>query len=139
MKIKRGSKVIVQVPRNADVATVKRLGIEKHAYLNQYFCSLEEYVLFYPDFKVIVDLPNRTEKFSLEKYKGFLMKPYQRIDFYLCTKNALLSSVNDFSDFYAEDNSVAGNNPEVGFPETCIFDQPAEADYLVKIRATRNN
>ena len=36
LKIQRGSKVSVSVPKNADVASVKSLAIDRHANLNQY-------------------------------------------------------------------------------------------------------
>ena len=66
-------------PLCSDAETVKKLSVEKHANLKQYFCGLEDYVLLYPDTKIIDVLPGSTEKFTVEKYKNFLGKPFQKI------------------------------------------------------------
>ena len=120
LKIKRGSRVIVQVPKNANVQTIKRLAIEKHSNLDQYFCVSIDYVLLYPDCKVIVDLPGGTEPFQLDKYKEFLGKPFQRVDLYLCSKDDFLSNMSYFSendaDVNTEDKTLAndyGYLPEI--------------------------
>ena len=72
LSIKRGSRVFVSVPRNANSDTVKKLAVDKHANLNQYFCALEDYVLLYPDTKVVEFLPGSNENFDVEKYKELL-------------------------------------------------------------------
>ena len=95
LSIKRGSRVFVSVPRNANSDTVKKLAVDKHANLNQYFCALEDYVLLYPDTKVVEFLPGSNENFDVEKYKELLGKPFQKVDLYLCSEIDFISDISE--------------------------------------------
>ena len=65
-------------------AELKESAIEKHSKYDQEFCALEDYVLLYPDFKVVFYFPGSSIVFQLDKYKHGLAKPYSQILFYLC-------------------------------------------------------
>ena len=48
---------------------VQKAAIKKHSEIDQYFCHLDEYILCFPDQKVIEYIPGASEVFTVEKYK----------------------------------------------------------------------
>ena len=81
---KRGSRIFVKVGKQYTAEEVLKTALKKHAD-NQSFCSLDDYVLCYPDEKVVEFVPGTTESFTVEKYKEeFLSKPYSKMDLFLC-------------------------------------------------------
>ena len=62
-----------------------KTALKKHADDDQFFCSLNDYVLCYPDQKLVQFIPGISESFIVEKYKEeFLSKPYSKMDLFLC-------------------------------------------------------
>ena len=81
----RGSRIPVKVGKQYTAEEVLKTALNKHADNDQFFCSLEDYVLCYPDQKLVDFIPGATESFTVEKYKEeFLSKPYSKIDLFLC-------------------------------------------------------
>ena len=76
---KRGSRIPVKVGKQYTADEVLKTALNKHADNDQFFCSLEDYVLCYPDQKLVDFVPGATESFTVEKYKEeFLSKPYSK-------------------------------------------------------------
>ena len=140
IKICRGSKHIVNVPRSADAATVKALALEKHANMDQYFCAYDDYILLYPDSKIVDTLLGSHVKFTVEGYKEILGKPFQKVDLYLCLEAAFVDSVGkslekpddfdydikDLDQYLLHDTQ----NPHVPYDET--MNVAIKKDVLVK-------
>ena len=66
----------------------------KHSNHDQYFCAEEEYVLLYPDHKIVVKVPGSEEDFTVLKYKKELSKPFNRCDLFVCKLHDLSASVS---------------------------------------------
>ena len=67
-----------------------KTALKKHADGDQFFCSLNDYVLCYPDQKLVQFIPGISESFIVEKYKEeFLSKPYSKMDLFLCNISVL--------------------------------------------------
>ena len=69
--------------------------MEKHSSLDQYFYASEEYILLYPDWKVVDKIPSSDEVFTVQKYKEFLKEPYDRFALYLCQEIDFTNSCNE--------------------------------------------
>ena len=82
--IVRGSKLPVQVGKDSTAFEVLSRAVEKHANHDQFFASMEEYVLLYPDQKVVQKVPGSKDDFTVFRYKKELAKPYSKVDLYLC-------------------------------------------------------
>ena len=94
MKIKRGSKIPVKVEKIFTAEDVQKAAIKKHSEIDQYFCH--EYILCFPDQKVVEYIPGTSEVFTVEKYKEFLSKPYSKVDLYLCNiSNIVVDNSNE--------------------------------------------
>ena len=91
----RGSKLPVLVNKDSTANQVLVAAITKHSNHDQYFCAAEEYVLLYPDQKVVVKVPGSEEHFTVAKYKKELAKPYNRCDLYLCKLSDISTSVGE--------------------------------------------
>ena len=105
LSIVRGSKLPVEVCFNFNSAQVLSDAIKKHADFDQYFCALEDYVLLYPDQKVVDTVPGSLEEFSVSSYKAALAKPYSRLDFYI-------SKLHDVTNVISADTDL--DLPDVG-------------------------
>ena len=66
---------------------------KKHSDYDQFFGGLENYVLPYPDSKLVYHIPGTDESFTVAKYKKELGKPYSKICFYLCKDEEYQSSL----------------------------------------------
>jgi len=84
VSIKRGSKLGVKVLKSHGAPEVLRAGVQKHAAHDQFFCAADEYLLIYPDQKVVDFVPGSNVPFTVERYKDELGKPYAKLDLYIC-------------------------------------------------------
>ena len=84
LSIVRGSKLPIKVSKKMTAEKVCIEAVQKHAAHDQYFCGLEDYFLLYPDQKIVDTVPGTTEKFTVERYKQELAKPYSKIVLFLC-------------------------------------------------------
>ena len=74
----------MQVKKRFHADQVLKWAIKKHANHNQNFCDIENYCLMYPDMKIVDNVPGTQRKFTVQKYKDELGRPYLKIDLYLC-------------------------------------------------------
>jgi len=91
LKKQRGVWAHITLSPTAGWQLVQELALEKHATMDQYFCAKDDFVLLYPDEKVAYKIPSSEEEFTVEKYKKFLNKPYNRINLFLCLEVDYLS------------------------------------------------
>ena len=89
----RGSKLPVKVGRDVTADEVRVLAQKKHSDYDQFFSGLKNYVLFYPDTKLVCLIPGTDEPFTVAKYKREFGKPYSKICFYLCKDEEYQSSL----------------------------------------------
>ena len=76
----------------------------KHADHDQFFCGSDDYVLCYPDQKIVQFIPASNKEFTVELYKEKTGKPYSKIDLFLCN----VSNVDDaFDRKVVEDKKVS--------------------------------
>ena len=80
----RGSRLPVKIQNSFIAAEVLSAGSLKHSNHYQFFCSSEDYILLYPDQKVVTSIPGSEELFTVKKYKKELAKPCSKLDLYLC-------------------------------------------------------
>ena len=104
----RGSKLSITVDRDMSVDQILSIAKTKHSAHDQFFCGLEDYQVVYPDLKVVHFIPGTDKKFTVRGYKQELMKPYSKLDLYLCK----CSDLEGF--FYIYLNSL-------NFRSTCKF------------------
>ena len=91
-----------------------KAALTKLANHDQYFCSLEDYVLVYPDQKVVINIPGSEEDFTVAKYKRELGKPYNRCDLFVCKVSDLAGDDN-------ADNDVLDKDPFGEQKEDSLF------------------
>ena len=84
LSLVRGSKLPVQVKKGFYADQVLKSAVKKHADHDQHFCDIENYCLMYPDMKIVDPVPGTQHKFTVQKYKDELGRPYLKIDLYLC-------------------------------------------------------
>ena len=81
--LKKGSRMPVKVGKQYTAEEVLKTALKKHADNNQFFWFLDDYILCYPDQKVVEFILGTTESFTVEKYKEeFLSKPYSKMDLF---------------------------------------------------------
>ena len=80
----RGSRLPVKVGKDMNQEEICQLAIKKHCNHYQFFTGLEQYVLLYPDKKLVYQVPGTTEMFTLAKYKTELGKPFSKLTLFLC-------------------------------------------------------
>ena len=70
---------------------VKNAGVSKQLAHNKHLRDLDqtEWFLLYPDMDIVLNIPGSSEKFTVEKYKDELGRPYSRVNLYIC-------SIHDF-------------------------------------------
>ena len=106
LAVVRGSKVALKVGKDFGAVEVLRAAIKKHADHDQFFCGDDEYRLLYPDQKEVLKVPGSDEKFTVSKYKQELVKPYSKVDLYICreedfTKDRDIDIPSDDESMYA--------------------------------------
>ena len=92
----------------------------KHSNHDKFFCSSEDYLLLYPDQKVVTSIPESEELFTVKKYKKELAKPYSKLDLYLCRTSDFsvgnsgpLSTLNKMESTASASPAIANNTPYV--------------------------
>ena len=78
-----GSNLPLKVEKDMTADEVRVLA-QKTFRLRSVFLGLENYVLLYPDTKLVYHMLGTDELFTVAKYKKVLGKPYSKICFYLC-------------------------------------------------------
>ena len=89
----RGSRLPVKVRKDMNQEEICQLAIKKHCDHDQFFTNLEQYVLLYPDKKLVYQVPGTTEMFTLAKYKTELGKPFSILTLFLCKEKDFQSSL----------------------------------------------
>ena len=89
LKIKRSSLIPVKVKKSDEPKSVKDAGISKLLAHNKQLRDLVdieeiEWLLLYPDMDIVEKIPGTSEKFTVQKYKEELGRPYSRINLYIC-------------------------------------------------------
>ena len=114
----RGSRLSVKVQKSFAAAEVLSAGILKHSNHDQFFYSSEDYLLLFPDRKVVTSIPGSEELFTVEKYKKKLVQPFSKSDFYLCRTSDFsvgnsgpLSTLNKTESTISASPTIASNTP----------------------------
>ena len=126
--IKRGSRLATKVLKSFGPTEVTRAALRKHADHNQFFCGSDDYVLCYPDQKIIQFMPGSNEEFTLELYKE-LGKPYLKTDLFLCN----VRNVDD-----AVDRKVI-NDKKVSIKRSCTEASPIFQPSIIVTGQQRQN
>ena len=122
---KRGSITPVKVGKQHTAEEVLKTALKKHADNDQFFFSLGDYVLCYSDQRLVEFIFGTTESFTVEKYKkGFLSKPYSKMDLFLCNisvygnysnvKNSRSNASSNQSEKKVENNKLDSNSHSFG-------------------------
>ena len=78
---KSGSRIPVKAGKQHTAEEILRTALKKHTDNHQFFCSLDDHILCFPDQKIV----DTTESFTVEKYKEELLsKPYPKMYSFLC-------------------------------------------------------
>ena len=112
--IKRGSRLATKVLKSFGPTEVAHAAVRKHADHDQFFCGSDDYVLCYPDQKIVQFIPGSNKEFTVELYKEEIGKPYSKIDLFLCN----VSNVDD-----AVDRKVV-EDKKVSMERSCIGTSP---------------
>ena len=73
----------MKVEKDVNQQEVCQLAIKKHRHHDQFFSSMELYVLPYPYKKLVYQVPGTTKMFSLAKYNTKLGKPFFKLTLFL--------------------------------------------------------
>ena len=86
LKIKRSSLLPVVVRKSDASILVKSAGVNKQLAHNKQLRDFvqTEWLLLYPDMDIVNNMPGSSEKFTVEKYKDELGRPYSRVNLYIC-------------------------------------------------------
>ncbi|XP_046856047.1 uncharacterized protein LOC124449140 [Xenia sp. Carnegie-2017] len=125
LKIRRSSLLPVDVRKSDTLVPVKNAGVQKQLAHNRHLRDHNEteWLLLYPDMDIVGNIPGSSEKFSVEKYKNELGRPYSRVNLYICkmldfevandlTEDLEETVVPDTADVF-EDNSVQENSSQI--------------------------
>ena len=80
----RGSRIPLKVKPTATCQEVLSAAVKKLGDNNQYFCSLDDYTLCYPDGKAVDKVPGTDRPFIVKEYKRELGKPFSKIYLFVC-------------------------------------------------------
>ena len=89
----RESRLPVKVGKDINQEEICQLAIKIHCDHDQLFSNLEQYVMMYPDQKLVYQVPGTTEMFTLAKYKTELGKPFSKLILFLCKEKDFQSSL----------------------------------------------
>ena len=90
---------------------VAHAAVRKNADHDQFFCGSDDYVLYYPDQRIVQFIPGSNKEFTVKLYKEEICKPYSKIDLFLCT----ISNVDDLVDRkVVEDKNVSMERSCIG-------------------------
>ena len=92
--IKRGSRLATKVLKSFGPTEVAHAAVRKHADYDQFFCGSDDYVLCYPDQKIVQFIPGSNKEFTVELYKEEIGKPYSKIDLFLCNVSTVDNAVD---------------------------------------------
>ena len=112
--VKRGSRLATKVLKSFGPTEVAQAAARKHADHDQFFCGSDDYVLCYPDQKIVQFIPGSNKEFTVELYKEEIGKPYSKIDLFLCN----VSNVDD-----AVDRKII-EDKKVSIERSCIGTSP---------------
>ena len=79
----------MQVIKEFDDDQVLKSAVKKHADHDRNFCDIENYCLMYPDMKIADVVPEIQYKFTVQKYKYELGRPYLKTSLYFNAKKRL--------------------------------------------------
>ena len=68
--------------------------MKKYADHDQIFCGSDEYVLCYPDQRIVEFVSGASIKFTVERYEERIGKPDSKIELYLCNVSNMDRDVN---------------------------------------------
>ena len=128
--IVRGSRLPVKVETSFNAGEVLNVALKKHADHDQFFCSLDSYVLMYPDQKPVGNVPGTENLFTVELYKQELSKPYSKVNLYIC--NVVHVNINVLSDDDHDDESVKENFPTLQKPMVTQTQQLPTSHIVIK-------
>ena len=93
-KQKRKSIIHQSVLKSFGPTEVAHAAVRKHADHDQFFCGSDDYVLCYPDQKIVQFIPGSNKEFTVELYKEEIGKPYSKIDLFLCNVSTVDNAVD---------------------------------------------
>lgn len=115
LKKVKGRTIPILLETDADADSLLSTAVEKHGrHFKQFDASLP-YVVLYSDMSLVNFLPGSAVKFTLQKYKDDLLKPYSKIYFWLCAKD-------DFEDF---NERCSSDESDLGKPSIYIRSPPS--------------
>ena len=92
---KRNSRIPAKAGKKYTVDEVLKTTLKKHSDSDQLFWTSGDYVLCYPDQKVVEFIPGTTESFTVEKYKEELLSKHcSKMDLFLCNISVCGNSSN---------------------------------------------
>ena len=83
---------------DSDAESLLSTSVEKHGRHFKQFNQFLDYVILYADMSKVLHLPGSSTPFTLEKYKEDILKPYSKLNFWLCEKKEFENSTWSDSD-----------------------------------------
>ena len=85
LKAKRGKSCVITLQRSATTDEILAMAVPKFKVIDPAFED-GTYCLLYPNMKSAETVPPDNQPFTLQLYKEFLGKPYQKITLFVCLK-----------------------------------------------------
>lgn len=95
IKSRRGKTHVINVNSSANTQQIIQKAVEKHSSFDQSFDGTVAYVLLYPDYREVRNIPGTTHPFVLSEYKQAIGKDYNRLTFYLIPLDDVLENSDD--------------------------------------------
>ena len=111
LKPKRGKKVALRISNSAKSSLVHQKAEEKwKAYHRNLYEENQTYLLLYEDGQQVLFLPGTSELFTLKRYHEEIGKDYNRIHFYLCTREDYNNTLEGGDE--SEDEGTSHSTPK---------------------------
>ena len=84
LSVVRGSKIPLKVCKDFSSEQTLTAAVKTHTDDDQFFSAAKDYVLLYPDQKLVKYVPGMKKDLSVTGYMKELSKPYSKLDLFLC-------------------------------------------------------
>ncbi|KAK3736371.1 hypothetical protein QZH41_006146 [Actinostola sp. cb2023] len=118
----RGSRLPLKVGKELNAKQVLDAAVKKHSDHDQFFSEDDNYVLIYPDQKIVEKVPGTNEEFAVANYKKELAKPYSKCDLYICKASAFFTEAEGSVNDETADETKAKTQTKIPFKVSKVVD-----------------
>ena len=95
LKQVRGGSCTIKVDQTSTADNILQLAVEKQCACNWYLSRDSDYILLYPDGRLVESLPASHHPFTLAAYRDFMDKPFQKLTFFICDREDFVAGIHN--------------------------------------------